>query len=171
MDVLTNMEATNRRWLLSTSSMVGVTEFCGLLLVIAGTAGLLCWALQPCRRALSLVLALLFPAAYLHRRPPQPPTQPRCLSSGTPLPPIDHFFTCKDHFLGESPPTQAIPTQRTDCRRYLLPGPEEKAGIHFTSLPFLFPSSSSPSITPPCSLNMSSSFHRHGSKPRSIQWT
>lgn len=76
MDVLTSMEATNHRWLLSTSSVAGVTEFCGLLLVSAGTAGLLCWALQPCRRALSLVLTLLFPAAYLHRRP-QPPTQPR----------------------------------------------------------------------------------------------
>lgn len=44
----------------------------------------------------------------------------------------------KCHFFVESPP-QAAPTQTEEnCKLYSQPASETKAGIHFTSLPFLF---------------------------------
>lgn len=95
MDVLTSMEATNHRWLLSTSSVAGVTEFCGLLLVSAGTAGLLT---GPCNLAEELC-----PCSLLCSSQQPTPTEDhnhqcspdRRLSSGTPPPSIDHVLTCK----------------------------------------------------------------------------
>lgn len=79
MDVLTNMEATNHRWLLSTSVWWAWLNFVASYWSVQALQGS---CAGPCNfEELSLVLTLLFPAAYLHGRPLQPPMQPRGLSS------------------------------------------------------------------------------------------